>query len=124
MANVKCEKCGKEFRNDLALKIHVGRMHGKKGKSAKKAGRPRKLTCGVCGRKFKLAMHLARHASAAHGRKRKVGRPRGRVVALAGAASAMDVRALTIDQLLSLKRQVDVRLRDIVRRLRLARVRV
>ena len=52
-------------------------------------------------------MHLARHSSAAHGKRRKVGRPRGRRAAIASAPRAVDVRAMAMDQLLSLKRQVD-----------------
>jgi uncharacterized C2H2 Zn-finger protein len=86
----KCEKCEKEFKTDIALKIHAGRMHGaKKAKSApKKAKAGAKVgkgafACEACGRKFKMAAHLARHVGAAHGKAGKakkagkVGRPTG-----------------------------------------------
>jgi len=85
------------------------------------------LVCKTCRRKFKLPAHLARHVSASHGKgkkARKVGRPAGRAVVLRGAPSGLDVRALTVDQLLTLKGQVDARLADIVRRMRAARVRI
>ena len=84
----KCEKCEKEFKTDIALKIHAGRIHGaKKAKPApKKSKRAAKgdFACETCGRKFKMAAHLARHAGAAHGtagkpkKAGKVGRPAGR----------------------------------------------
>jgi hypothetical protein len=76
----KCEKCNKEFPNDFSLKVHVGRMHGKKKAKAGKGV----FACEACGRKFKLPAHLARHASIAHPKSgkvkktRKVGRPAGR----------------------------------------------
>ena len=50
MDMMKCEKCGKEFKNDLALKIHVGKQHGKGRKAKagrKKAVRPRKTAKGA-----------------------------------------------------------------------------
>jgi hypothetical protein len=134
---VKCEKCQKEFKTDIALKIHAGRMHGepKKAKPApkKKAAKPTKVgkgkfACTVCGRKFKMGMHLARHAAAAHGKAKKarkvgkVGRPAGHRVA--AAPVGLDVQALTVDQLLTLKQQVDARLTDIAKRMRAAKVAV
>ncbi len=76
----KCEKCDREFTDDFSLKVHVGRMHGKKKAKAGKGA----FACEVCGRKFKLPAHLARHASVAHAKggkvkeARKVGRPAGR----------------------------------------------
>jgi len=133
----KCEQCGKDFKNELALKIHVGRQHKKAKKAAAKAAAPAKAggnRCGVCGRVFNLPAHLARHMSASHGRGRKAGRPgrpagrkpRGRVAAVrspaAEAAIAPSVRALTVDQLLILKRQIDARLADIARQMRAAKV--
>ena len=139
---LKCEKCGKELKNDLALKIHNGRMHaeGKKAEAApKKRGRPAKaakgaIVCKTCGRSFKLPAHLARHVSVAHrkgpkARKaRRAGRTAGRAVALRAAPAAapaeLDVRSLTVDQLLAVKQQVDARLSGLVRQLRAAKVRV
>ena len=132
MEMLKCEKCGKEFKNDLALRIHVGKQHGKQGKAKtarKKARRSAKgaFVCETCGRRFRLAAHLGRHAAAAHGKAkkaRKVGKSGGQPVVPRGAPAGPDVRSLSVDQLLALKKQVDDRLRDIVRRMRAARIRV
>ncbi len=133
----KCDECGKDFKNDLALKIHVGRQHKKGGKTARKAAAAAPaqaggITCRICGRAFNLPAHLARHLSAAHAKKKKAGRPgrrparkaTGRTVraSSAEAAIAPSVRALTVDQLLILKRQVDARLADIARQMRAAKV--
>jgi hypothetical protein len=132
---LKCEKCGKELKNDLALKIHVGRMHAEGKKAAvapKKRGRPAKaakgaIVCSICGRSFNLAAHLARHASAAHGKARKVRgtrRAAGRKVVLRAAPVGPEVRSLTVDQLIALKHEVDGRLAEIVKMMRAARVQV
>jgi hypothetical protein len=70
-----------------------------------------------------MAMHLARHTGSAHprrGRPPKVGVRRAR----RAAAEVIDVRSLTVDQLLGLKSDVDARLADIVRQMRMAKVRV
>ena len=76
MAVKKCEQCGRVFKNDLALKIHIGRRHSTTAK-AKKAGKkaqPAKAsllastTCSLCGRSFGMPIHLARHMAAAHRR--------------------------------------------------------
>ena len=43
MADLKCVQCGKEFKTDQGLKVHVGVMHGPKDKKPPgKPGRPRK----------------------------------------------------------------------------------
>jgi uncharacterized C2H2 Zn-finger protein len=94
----KCEKCDKEFKTDIALKIHAGRMHGakkaksapKKAKAGAKAGTGA-FACEACGRTFKMAAHLARHASIAHGKAEKakkalkVGKPAGKIAVVASA---------------------------------------
>jgi hypothetical protein len=33
MPKMTCTRCGNQFKNDLALKIHVGRMHAAKAKA-------------------------------------------------------------------------------------------
>ena len=132
----QCEKCGREFRTDHALKIHVGRTHGagKAGKKAKGARKAGKLACPDCGRTFGLAMHLARHQSAAHGsaavslkgkpgRKpgRRLGRKPGPKPGLKAAARS-PLAQLTIDDLLTLRAQIDARLADIGRQMRQANI--
>jgi hypothetical protein len=134
-----CDQCNREFKNDLALKIHVGRQHKSAGAAAspKKAPKPAKagkgsLVCEVCDRRFRLPAHLARHKAAAHGmsrkapkaaRARKARRPALRKAAAAAPAAGPDVQALTVDQLIALKQQVDSRLVDIARQMRAAKVR-
>jgi hypothetical protein len=122
----KCATCGKVVKNALALKIHVGRMHKKAAPPAKVA-KGGAFTCKFCGRSFGLAMHLGRHISFAHatGRKaRKAGRPAAKRAATPVTASAaeIDVRSLAVDQLIALKQQIDSRLAEVARRLRLAGV--
>jgi uncharacterized C2H2 Zn-finger protein len=125
----KCSVCDREFKNDLALKIHFGKQHRRKrrAKAAGKAGRAKGgFTCPTCGRKFKFAMHLARHAGAAHSKSVKAwkaGRTAGQPGRPAITSAGLDVRALGIEQLIGLKHEVDARLRHIAKRLRLARVR-
>jgi uncharacterized C2H2 Zn-finger protein len=129
----QCEKCGREFKTEHALKIHVGRTHGagkaKKAKAARKAG---KLACPECGRTFGLAMHLARHRSAAHGAglRGKPGRKPGRRLGRKPgpkpgrkAAARSPLAQLTIDDLLTLRSQIDARLADIARQMRQANIR-
>ena len=132
----QCEKCGREFETDHALKVHMGRMHGagkaaKKAKAGRKAG---KLACPECGRTFALAMHLARHQSAAHGAaaagpKGKPGRKPGRKAGRKPgpkpgrkAASQSPLAQLTIDDLLTLRAQIDARLADVARQMRQANI--
>jgi uncharacterized C2H2 Zn-finger protein len=125
----KCSVCDREFKNDLAMKIHFGKQHRRKrrAKAGGKAGRRKgAFTCPTCGRKFKFAMHLARHAGAAHGKgvtARKAGRAAGRIGRPPTAAATLDVRSMAIEQLIELKHEVDARLRHIAKRLRRARVR-
>jgi uncharacterized C2H2 Zn-finger protein len=138
MSPVTCEQCGREFKNDLAMKIHAGRLHGSKSRrkaGRRKAGRAQAaagaeggITCSICGRSFALPLHLGRHMAASHG-KAKVRRARagGRAVARRGpgrppAGQMADVRDLSVDQLLGLKVAVDARLAEIARRMRQARV--
>jgi len=142
MTPVKCPTCEKEFESDRALKIHIGRQHGKgtaqKKARKKPAGRARavpaaekgKLVCSDCGRSFRLPMHLARHRSAAHGSRRQTkkvaaGRARPKKAPPAAAPpTGVNVNSLTVDQLIALKKAVETRLADIVRRMREANVRV
>ena len=135
MAPVKCEQCGKEFKNDLAMKIHVGRQHGGKAKvkaAARKATPAGETTCSICGRTFALPLHLGRHVAATHG-KAKAAKPAKRAkravraVAVPAPAEALasisaEVRSLSIDQLIGLKSAVDARLAEIVRFIRQAKV--
>ncbi len=130
----KCERCGKEFDSEHGLKIHVGRAHGRKRRTTKKArakaGRKGKFVCAACGRSFKMAMHLARHRTAAHGAVGKAARARKRAarraVRRAGRAASvagLNIGALTVDQLLALKNAVDGRLTDIAAQLKKAHLR-
>jgi len=130
MATFKCEICGREFKNDRALKVHIGMAHGSKRKGKKKTSRASsrigKFTCDVCGRSFKMAMHLARHVAAAHGIKRRkavrktrsVVRGQRALIATAGVPRGLNVDALSIDQLLAVKRAVDARLNGIAQKMR------
>jgi uncharacterized Zn-finger protein len=141
----KCQKCGKEFASAHALKIHDALQHGKrrtaKAGPKRKPGRPPKkpLVCKTCGRTFRMPAHLARHASVAHGKPskaskarkvrkvrkvRKLGRPAGRRAPLAAAPAGLDIRSLTVDQLLALKEHVDARLSEIATQMRAARIRL
>ena len=143
-----CEICGKECKGDRALKTHMTRMHSekkvgadpkptKKSKGKSKGTKKATLACDVCGKTFGMAAHLARHKSAAHGEATKVkkGRKVARAVKVAKTAkpirrqaaapavsTSVDVRALSVDQLLSLKSEVDARLADIVKQMRAAKV--
>ena len=131
MAPITCEQCGKELKNDLALKIHVGRMHKSKPQAKrgrKKAAPAGGTTCKICGRSFKLPLHLGRHMAASHKKAKRAKRAR-RVVAPRArrtprADTGVDVTTLTVDQLLGLKTAVDVRLAAILRRMRQANVKV
>jgi len=150
--DTKCETCGKEFKSAHALKIHTARAHAEKkastdpkpakkskGKAkAKKTGGKAAFVCEICGKTFGMAMHLARHmighrkvakSETAKPRKaRKVAKsvkpakPARRQAAVAVASSGVDVRAMSVDQLLSLKSEVDARLADIVKQMRAAKV--
>ncbi len=134
MATFKCEKCGREFKNDRALKVHIGMAHGSKRKSKVKAARaPRKgkFVCKVCGRSFKMAMHLARHMTSAHGKKRRKAVKKARRVVsgrkvvriTAGVPKGLKVDALSIDQLLAVKKAVDARLSSIAQKMRYLKLR-
>ena len=143
-----CEICGKECKGDRALKTHMTRMHSekkvgadpkptKKSKGKSKGTKKATLACDVCGKTFGMAAHLARHKSAAHGEATKVkkGRKVARVVKVAKAVKAVrrqvaasapavgiDVQAMSVDQLLTLKSEIDTRLADIVKQMRAAKV--
>ncbi len=126
---VKCEKCGKECKNDLALKIHTGIMHADgrtaKVKAARKPGRKGKFICPKCRRSFKMNMHLARHLSASHGltgRKARTVRMPKTTPAIREAG--VDVRTMSVDTLIALKRQIDARLSGIAEQMRQAKVRI
>jgi hypothetical protein len=130
--SVICEKCGKEFKHEMALKIHMGRAHKVAATKSAAAPAPRgEMTCAICGRSFHLAAHLGRHMAAAHKKGKSAKRGRRMVRAAAPAAPArqsrgisVDVTDLTVDQLLALKSAVDIRLGAIVRRMRQAKVKV
>ncbi len=141
---VKCEICGKEFKNERALNIHMGRSHGgkvkgnasdpkkstKAGKATRAGGSGGQFVCPVCGRSFGMAMHLARHMKATHGKKlrrkvkkttkTKVAAKRTRLVSTAttGLPKRFKVDALTIDELLAVKKVVDNRLKNIVQKVK------
>ena len=137
MEMVKCETCGKEFNNTHALKIHNARAHAlklapatktsKKVKKSAKNSKAATFTCETCGRGFKMAGHLARHVIMTHGKPSKaknagkVAKPVGRPVAPV-VSTGVDVLALSVDQLLAVKQQVDARLADIVQMMRAAKV--
>jgi uncharacterized C2H2 Zn-finger protein len=134
MDMLKCPQCGREFKNDLALKIHIGRQHGSKAKvKPRKKSRARKaraaakgaVKCKICGRSFKLPMHLGRHMTFAHASARKGKKP-GRTQVRRGrpprARVGVDIPSLSVDQLISLKVAVDARLAAIARRMRQAKV--
>ena len=70
--------------------------------------------CPTCGKVLKNAFAVKIHAGRMH-KKRMPGR-------LPAAPLGLDVRSLAIDELIALKRQVDGRLADVARRLRLANV--
>jgi len=135
MAKVKCEKCGREFKSEHALKIHQGLQHAPKRRTRKPARKASllkrsaqgKYVCPICGRSFKLAMHLARHQSAAHGKRakgkkavRRATRERPRKTTPGG----VPVNTLSVDELLALKNEVDARLATIVRQMRQAKIRI
>ena len=151
MNMMKCETCGKEFKNDRALKVHNGMVHAakpagvdlkpakkSKGKTrARKMGGKAAFVCDICGKTFGMAAHLARHMiSHRKVAKTEIAKPRkarkttklGRRQAAAGVAAAavtssgIDVRTMTVDQLLALKSEVDVRLANIVKQMRAAKV--
>lgn len=128
MAVVKCEKCGKEFQNERGLRVHMGIAHSSKPKAKRKVGKGKgKYTCRICGRSFKMAMHLARHMSVTHGKKaqkkvkktqRRVVRKRKTAAVTVGVPRGINVNALSIDQLLAMKKAVDGRLIIIARKMR------
>lgn len=143
MAKVTCNQCGRQFKSNLALRIHLGKSHAGKALAAKapaakapaekaeKAAPAGGNTCSVCGRSFALAMHLGRHMKMSHGAgaaKRPVGRPRkakGRVgrprkqqAAPTETAISQAVAELSVDQLLQVKAAVDARLDTITKLLR------
>ena len=140
MEMVKCETCGKEFETAHAMKVHAGRAHGEKkvkaaskpkpvkaAKGKAKATKKATLACDICGKTFSMAAHLARHKGAAHGAaKPKKARKIAKIAKIAKAAPAVsmgiDVRVLSVDQLLALKSEVDARLADIVKQMRAAKV--
>ncbi len=131
MAVFKCEKCGREFKNERALKVHIGMAHKDKRKGKKKAPRAGKFACKVCGRSFGMAMHLARHVTAAHGTKRRQAvtkvrryvRGQRALGATAGVPGGLNVDALSIDQLLDVKKAVDARLNNIAQKMRQLKLR-
>ena len=154
MDMLKCETCGREFKSDRALKVHIGMAHAvkpngidlkpakkkKRKTKVKKVGGKATFACELCGKTFGMAAHLARHmighrnaakAETAKPRKArktaKSAKPARRQAAavaapVTAASSGIDVRALTVDQLLSLKSDVDARLADIVKQMRAANV--
>lgn len=135
MATFKCDKCDREFKNDRALKVHIGMAHGDKRKGKKKTSRASsrvgKFACDTCGRSFRMAMHLARHVTAAHGTKprkavrktRSPVRSQRALSATSGIQGSLDVEALSIDQLLAVKKAVDARLNGIAQKMRQLKLR-
>jgi uncharacterized protein YbaR (Trm112 family) len=121
----RCPQCQRQFKNDLGLKIHIGKQHGAKPKPRAGPGRKKAarggLTCEVCGRWFKLPLHLGRHRSVAHGKARRPKAVR-RASRAPAAPAGVDVSGVTIEQLLVLKAAVDGRLADIAAKMRKAKV--
>ena len=128
VAPVKCEKCGKDFKSAHGLKVHDAVAHAVKAGPASKSAKKTKPTpkkkksvsktgafvCNICGRDFKQAGHLGRHTSTIHAKA-----PRGKPAA---APAGIEVQTLTVDQLLTLKQQIDARLSNIVRQMKAAKV--
>jgi len=108
---------------------------------AKKIAKKAAFACEICGKQFGMSAHLARHMSTIHAKAAapktpkktrkatkkatKVAKPAAAAASVAPAAAAspdLDVRAMTVDQLLTLKSAVDDRLADIVKAMRAAKV--
>jgi uncharacterized C2H2 Zn-finger protein len=118
----KCERCGKEFKTEHALKVHTGIQHGSgKVRRRRKGGRKAKAqhVCPDCGRGFAMSMHLARHRAVAHPAS---GGRRGQ--AQAAVVSGVNIDSLMIDQLLSLRSAIDSKLTSIARLMRQAKIRI
>jgi hypothetical protein len=145
MAKETCDVCGREFKNELAVKIHKGLTHGDKAKKAK-GGKVAKaaaataapvaaakggVTCDICGRSFKLPAHLGRHKSIAHkaAARKVVAKPKAKRAKAPVArrpattsAAGTEVADLSVDTLLALKSVIDARLAEIVTLMRKAKV--
>ena len=142
---MKCNICGKEFKNERALNIHIGRMHRskkKKGTSLTKSSDTSnlkavggKFICPICGRSFGMAMHLARHMTAIHGKtsrkrakttgKTKVVRKRARRLASTTALKlpkGLRISSLSVDELLAAKKAIDNQLRSIAQKIRAIKI--
>jgi len=108
-------------------------------KATPKAAKKAAFACEICGKQFRMSAHLARHMSTIHAKaatpksvakktrkatKKAAKTAKPVVVAAYAAPSAaaaspdVDVRAMTVDQLLTLKSAVDARLADIVKQVR------
>jgi len=59
-----CQECGKPFKTDKSLRLHVRSMHEGKGKANKEEAGC--VTCEVCNRVFKDKRRLRSHLSAVH----------------------------------------------------------
>ena len=141
---IKCNICGKEFKNERALNIHLGRMHGskKKGTGLTKSSDTSnlkavggKFICPICGRSFGMAMHLARHMTAIHGKtlrkrakttaKTKVVRKRARRLASTTAPKlpkGLRISSLSVDELLAAKKAIDNQLKSIAQKIRAIKI--
>ena len=110
---------------------------------ARKAAKKEPFACEFCNKSFSMAAHLGRHMNAVHPKAAapkkaakktrkiakkavKTAKPAAAAAPAAPAAVAaspdLDVRAMTVDQLLTLKAAVDARLADIVKAMRAAKV--
>lgn len=142
---MKCNICGREFKNERALNIHLGRMHGSKKKKdtgptkSSDTSNPKavggKFICPVCGRSFGMAMHLARHMTAIHGKtlrkrakttaKSKAVRKRTRKLASTTTSKlpkGLRISSLSVDELLAAKKAIDNQLKSIVQKIRAIKI--